>query len=64
MNKQTGMLDVDGVMILVGDKVGYKDKEYRVSFKNYSFVLVNEKGTLIEYFHNIKKKVTIIGRGL
>jgi hypothetical protein len=64
MNKQTGMLDVDGVMILVGDKVGYKGKEYRVGFKNYSFVLLSEKGILVEYFHSIKKKLTIIGRGL
>ena len=63
--RETGMKDSEGVMILEGDKVYYGEskKEFKVAFKNYSWVLLDGK-TLHTYFKDIRKKITIIGRGL
>lgn len=62
----TGYKDEFGVEILNGDIVSVSNKpyEYRVAFRNGSFVLLTKNNNINTYFHEIKYgvKLNIIGR--
>jgi len=62
--KKTGLFDEHDCEVELGDTVAYKNGEYKVDFKNYSWVLVSDTGWIRTYFKDIRSKVCVIRRGL